>query len=213
MKPGQQHDQDTWTKFIGGNREAFRELYEQYADILYAFGLKYTPDRERLKDCIHDLFVDLHTYRRTLSPAVNTRYYLLSSFRRKIAASFKRSSRDVPASGELLRFGGPSGFPAGDGAGAVLPGNEPFTHSTEDMLVAGEQRQETLQRLAQEINRLPSRQQEALYLKFNQELSYEETASLMKVSVATCRTLVYRAITKLRRNLPDQPVYQVLLLI
>lgn len=214
MKPGPQHDQDIWTKFLGGSREAFRDLYEQYADVLYAFGMKYTRDHGLLKDCIHDLFVDLHTYRKTLSPAVNTRYYLLSSLRRKIAASFKRSARIIPASGGPFYFGSAFSLPARrDGADAFIPDGEPFIRSTEDVLVAGEQRQETLQHLAQAIDRLPSRQQEALYLKFNQELTYEETAAIMNVSIATCRTLVYRAITKLRQQLPSQPVYHVLLLI
>lgn len=193
MKPGARKDQDIWNNFIGGSQEAFRELYEQHTDLLYAFGLRYTQDAELLKDCIHDLFVDLHTYRRNLSPAVNIRYYLLRSLKRKMNAAFKKASRDP----------GP-GFSQGEFS---------LVCSAEETLLADEQQRETLRLLAVEMNRLPSRQKEAVYLKFHQELDYEEVAALMKISVPTCRTLVYRAIKQLRQNLKEQPLYQVLLLL
>lgn len=186
-----QKDQDIWNDFIGGSQEAFRQLYEQYADLLYAFGLKYTRDEELLKDCIHDLFVDLHTYRRNLSLAMNVRYYLLRSLKRKMNAAFKRSSRDLD-------------YPQGE---FVL------VCSAEEVILTDEQQLETLRLLAGEMNRLPARQKEALYLKFHQELDYDEVAALMKISVPTCRTLVYRGIKQLRLNLKEQPVYPVLLLL
>lgn len=189
-----QNEQEIWKDLIGGSQEAFRQLYEQYADQLYSFGLKYTLDTELLKDCIHDLFVDLHAYRKNLSPAVNIRYYLLRSLKRKMNAAFKRAARDTAYPGD--EYGGFS-----------------LVCSAEETMLMDEQQQETLHLIAGEMNRLPLRQKEALYLKFYQELDYDEVAALMKISVPTCRTLVYRAIKQLRQNLREQPVYQVMLLL
>ena len=62
-----------------------------------------------------------------------------------------------------------------------------------------------MKRLRAELNKLPARQREVLHLKFNMELSYTEIARLMEISEATCRTLAYRAIKRLRESMENQP--------
>jgi hypothetical protein len=75
-----------WQDFIAGNREAFKVLYDGYADALFSYGCLYSRDRDLVKDCLHDLFVDLDRYRTGLNPDVNVRAYLLASLRRKLLA-------------------------------------------------------------------------------------------------------------------------------
>ena len=47
--------QIVWTNFRKGDAYAFKEIYNQYVDFLYAYGTKLTPDFDLVKDCIHDL--------------------------------------------------------------------------------------------------------------------------------------------------------------
>ena len=89
-------DHDTWLRFISGDSDAFSDLYDQYADVLYAFGMRYSTDRDLVKDCIHDLFIDLHGYRKNLAQEVNVKFYLLKSLRRKLHLAHRKSS--------MLRF-------------------------------------------------------------------------------------------------------------
>ncbi|MBO9637571.1 MAG: sigma-70 region 4 domain-containing protein, partial [Siphonobacter aquaeclarae] len=49
--------------------------------------------------------------------------------------------------------------------------------------------------------RLPERQREILYLRFRHDFDYEQIASLMQISVPTCRTFIYRALKQLRGKL------------
>ncbi|QRR00748.1 RNA polymerase sigma factor [Dyadobacter sandarakinus] len=176
---------DLWERFVSGSSSAFSELYDAYTDILYKFGMRYTADSELVKDCIHDLFIDLHTYRPSLAREVNVRFYLLKSFRRKLHAAHRRSSLL-----NLNRWNTDETF-----------GVQALSFSIEHEIIVDEEQREMLEQLASEINQLPERQREILYLRFNQDLDYEEIASMMQISVPTCRTFIYRAIKQLRGKL------------
>lgn len=167
-------------------------LYESYADRLYAFGKRYTVDDGLIKDSIHDLFIDVWFYRRTLARHVNVRFYLFSSYKRKLQTCLKKYAAFQPAR---------------------EPGLHEFTlvYSAEDRIIEDEQQRGVYHALVREMNLLPPRQKEALYLKYNQQFSYQEAASLMRISVPTCRTLVYRAIRELREKLETVPARGILL--
>jgi RNA polymerase sigma factor (sigma-70 family) len=194
-----QREGDLWCEFTSGSQEAFKELYDTYSDVLYSFGLRYTSDQELVRDCIHDLFIDLHTYRSGLSTSLlNVKFYLLKSFRRKLNQALRRSS--------VFKL---DGWLTTDN----IPTIATFTYSTEHDIIADEKQRELLTALAAEINQLPARQREILYLKFRHELDYEDIASLMHISVPTCRTLVYRAVRQLRQKLEGVSVVFTLLML
>ena len=187
---------DIWTDFISGSQEAYKVLYDTYADVLYAFGLRYTTDQDQIKDCIHDLFVDLHTYRARLSPTPNNvKFYLLSSFKRKLNQARRQT----------LLFRPPRRLDSN-------PALPEFTLSIEHDLISGETERETLEALFYHLNQLPSRQREILYLKFKHELDYQEISALMHISIPTCRTLVYRAVKQLRQQFRGVPVAYLIFL-
>ena len=45
----------------------FTDLYDKTIDNLFEFGMKFTADREMIKDCIQDVFVKLYTKKDELS--------------------------------------------------------------------------------------------------------------------------------------------------
>jgi len=170
-----------WKSIIAGEQPAFKMLYEAYVDLLYAYASRYTKDKEVILDCIHDLFIDLHTWRRNLATEVNVRYYLLSSMRRKLLTAAKKASR-TSLQGDMMQF------------------SVDFeTESVQSAIIATEQEQQLYRQLAKHLNQLPTRQKEIIYLKYHCDLSYEEIAAIMQISVPTCRTLAYRAIKQMRQ--------------
>lgn len=176
-----------WSAIKDGDAAAFKELYEAYADILYRYGLRYLKDADTIKDCIHDLFVDLHRYSRNLSAKVNIRFYLLGAFRRRLHEASKKAAvwqAGVDPEMEFL-----------------------IEYDTQHLKIVDEEQQQTMRQLAIALKQLPARQKEVIYLRYNAELSYEEIASVMKISVPTCRTLAYRAFQQLREQLKQVPVY------
>lgn len=181
---------ECWRRFIEGDQEAFKTLYDIFVDTLFSYGVRYCANEENVKDCIHDLFVDLHRYRPRLNKDVNVKAYLLGSLRRKIAANIKRDIHRADAS-------------ASD---AFLLGL-----ATEDyMTLSDEHENEVLHQLRIEMEKLPPRQKEALYLRFTSEMSYEEVAQVMSVSIASTRTLIYRAVKDLRLRMNNSKITQLL---
>lgn len=176
-----------WEEFIAGGHEAFRGLYDRYADMLFGYGCLYVRDRELVKDCLHDLFVDLDRYRAGLNPNVNVKAYLLASLRRKLLAAQQKQPA-YTAIESLEEYAVCSDVP-----------------NAESRMISTEQEITVMKRLHSELNKLPTRQREVLHLKFNMELSYTEIAGLMEISEATSRTLAYRAIRRLRESMENQP--------
>jgi len=52
------------------------------------------------------------------------------------------------------------------------------------------------------ISELPPRQQEALRLRFVEDLEYNEVANVMSINRQSAQNLVVRAVEKLRKSLP-----------
>jgi RNA polymerase sigma factor (sigma-70 family) len=177
------HESIQWRKLTLGDQESFRFFYEKYVDDLFSFGMKFLQEEDAVKDAIHDLFLDLYTYREKISHEVNVKYYLLFSLKRKLIANKKQS---------VFKLSGNTG---------TVYISEEFQNSQEEVYIDRESHSEIQEVFKVEINALSERQKEAIYLKYSQDLSYEEIASIMGVNVATCRTLIYRAIKQLRSRI------------
>lgn len=176
-------ESEIWTEFVSGTTGGFEALYRHYVDELYNFGLRYTRDTYAIEDCIHDLFIDLDKYRTKLTSVDAPLFYLLKSFRRKLAKNLSK-----PATISIDTF-----FSRPDDLEF-----DTLELTREQELIFEETKKETSRQLADYLNRLPARQREIIFLKYRYDLSYEEIATLLNITVPTCRTLVYRALGKLR---------------
>ncbi|MGF1924500.1 MAG: RNA polymerase sigma factor [Bacteroidia bacterium] len=182
-------DKDLWVSFIDGDDKALNTLYNNFVDVLYAFGLRFTDDVDLVKDSIHDLFVDLYKYRKTLSRDVNVKSYLFTALKRKICLALKKKAIRENHVFEPTFF---------------------LSSNIEDQIISDEEQSILIAKLRKQIALLPSRQKEAVYLRFNSELAYEEIASIMDISLDTCRTLVYRGIKQLRERMVVNHIYKIL---
>ena len=68
-----------WSQIREGDMSAFEELFNLYADSLLAYGMKFTPDREQVKDIIQDLFVRIIKRHDSLPEVENVKAYLLQT--------------------------------------------------------------------------------------------------------------------------------------
>ena len=62
----------------------FGLLYDKHVDNLFAFGSRFTNDREMIKDCIQDVFVKLYTKKSILDSVNNIDSYLYVSLKNRI---------------------------------------------------------------------------------------------------------------------------------
>lgn len=176
-----------WESFKKGNDVAFYQLYEQYADSLYSYGVHFSGDISFVKDCIHDLFLDLYKYRNKLSETDNVQFYLLRCLRRKI---HREQVKTIP-----IIF---DDNLASSHINQVLP--------FEEMMIATEIEIEHYRMLKDAMKKLTDRQRESLALKFEQNLTYPEIAEVLGMTVESVRTSIYRALKLLRKSIQDKNV-------
>ena len=87
------HWLEVWTRFRTGNRAAFGEIYEAFIDSLFAYGNKLTRDRELIKDCIQDIFIDLQRLNPDLNHPEYIEFYLFKSLKNAILHRFKENKK------------------------------------------------------------------------------------------------------------------------
>jgi DNA-directed RNA polymerase specialized sigma24 family protein len=92
-------------RFRSGDQAAFGEIYSGFIDSLLSYGLKITRDRELVKDCIQDVFVNLHKLHPNLHHPEYIEFYLFRSLKNAIIYKFQvnKKSIELPA-GELASF-------------------------------------------------------------------------------------------------------------
>ena len=173
-----------WLNLKNGDRAALGELYDEYIELLYSYGMSISKDRAHVMDCIQDLFIDLFKYRRNLAMTDNIKYYLFKSLKRKINRKYFR--KIIPLSMEVQ-----------DSRNYK---NKNYSKSHEETIISSEVSLRRTKNLMMGINSLTKKQRKGLYLRFNKEKTYEEIAKIMEVSLETSRTTIYRAIKKLRKN-------------
>ena len=169
-----------WTQLKSSDKQAFAQLYEHYVDILYNYGVHFVTDTDLVQDAIQDLFIDVWRMRENLSPTTSVKYYLFRSLRRKL--------RSLVEPNELL-------VELSD-TEAFLPIDE--VKSQEEAFIEEDTQRLHHNRLQKILLQLPPRQSEAIRLRFFDEFSLEEVASIMQMNEQSVRNLIQRSIKHLR---------------
>jgi RNA polymerase sigma factor (sigma-70 family) len=178
---GSNNEEELWRAFQEGDEAAFARLYQLYADTLFGYCIRFTNDRDLIKDCIHDLFVELWKSRRTVSATTSVRFYLLACIKRKVLRHLQKS--------QLVTTDGP------------VTASQSATASYESDMIQEQDWQQTQEGLQQALTCLTKRQREAIFLKYYQNLPYEQIADLMGVNAQSVYNLVFGALRVMKKSL------------
>lgn len=173
-----------WNRVKSGDRKAFQQLYEMHFKDLLSYGLYIYQHEEIVEDAIHDVFVNLYNYRKKLADSVNIKHYLFSCMRRQL---LKAKKSRIWSTDNLEVFD-------------HIPNSD---ECKEVFLINKESDEQVFKALKKEFKLLTEHQKEVIYLRFVQELKYEEIAQVMGISVNSSRTLLYRSIKQLRLKLSN----------
>jgi RNA polymerase sigma factor (sigma-70 family) len=187
-------DSQHWGSMKSGDPAALELLYNRYAGALYNYGSKFTVDKDLIKECIQELFVNLWIRRDFISFPSDVKNYLFKSFR---LAIFKKAA----VKGKNDEYLDTESYPFS------------VTLNIEDDLIAGEENAALKSRLLNTIATLTDRQKEAIFLKFYENLSYEEIADVMGITVKATYKLMARSLNFLRDNLSKDDLMLVFLLL
>lgn len=159
-------------------------LYREHVQVLFAYGSNLGFSRETTKDVIHDIFYKICSDKLVLSSIINKRSYLLRALKNRLFDIYKqtREKADLPTDSTYHEI--------------------PFTVNVtiEDKLIQAEDKELILTQVKKLLEKLTHRQREIIYLRHSQELSYEEIAVLMNITVPATRKLYHKAITALRKQ-------------
>ncbi|MDF9798976.1 RNA polymerase sigma factor (sigma-70 family) [Catalinimonas alkaloidigena] len=173
-------DEQIWEAFKSGDRMRFEEIFRAHIRVLYKYGSRFTYDPTLVEDCIQDLFLDLWQKRSTLGSTDSIKRYLLGALRRRII----RKLQQKPA------FHHPLDDAHYDFA-LVL--------NIEEHIISEEKTTEKRAGLEGAMVQLSKRQREVIYLKYFQQLSYDEIAEVMHITYQAARNLVYQSLKVLKQ--------------
>lgn len=190
LKPHVHHTEaELWQAFKKGDRLAYEEMYRKHFTDLQHYGWYLCHDKEHVLDAIHTLFFDLWTRKEYLGDTDNIRFYLLKGLRRVITHQLVRQRKqqvvDQPISDTDASF--------------------------ETQLIEKQAQEEVSQKLKQALQQLSPRQREVIFLKFYENLSYEQIASLTSLKVRTVYNTVFQALENMRHLITQQVKWLVLL--
>ena len=171
-----------WQALKRSEKAAYEILLKKYYPIVLNYGVRFYKDKEFVKDCVQDLFIEIWNRREYLADVVSVKSYLLQSIRKNI---IRESSR--------LKW-----FREADKISDDHDFDVEF--DIETYLISREVENELLQKLRFELDKLTKRQREAIFLRFNQDLSYEEIAIIMDINYRSVVNLIHEAIKAIRKN-------------
>lgn len=178
-------NQDFWNLIKKGDDAAFSQLYNQYSDMLYGYGMKIIANDDLVCEAIQNLFVYIFEKRETLSCPDSLKAYLYSSLKRSLVRTIsKKNSITSFASNRIdeSRY------------------DFKLTIDIETALIQGEYKQQYLTQLQESLDTLSPQQREVIYLKYYNACSNDEISEILGINNQIVRNIASIALKKIREN-------------
>ena len=177
-------DEQLWKMLKGGNDASLIALYNRFFNLLGSYGYQFTKDNALIEDSIQDLFIDLNVNRKQL-PEIkySVKSYLIKSIKYKILQYLRNDNKKIAAHRESNFF------------------EFDYVFSIEHNIISKQVLEEQKQRLENATGKLTSRQREALYYYYNEQMSFEQIKDIMGLTnIKSVRNLIYKSISRIRSH-------------
>lgn len=167
-------------KLASGDRKAFDYVYTCYVNDLFAYGKGFNLGDDELQDVLHDLFLYLLLNPTVFNGIINIKAFLIRCLKNRILDILKRPYNFTDINGCEL----------------------PFSIQVDilEELIDQENAANIQKQIELLLNSLTPRQREAIYLRYMQNLSFEEIAVILNLTHKGSRKLVARAMDSMRKN-------------
>ena len=175
------NQKEIWSNFKAGDKAAFESVYKLCIDDMFAYGLKLNPNKELVKDCLQQVFVDIYERRNDISQPIDIKFYFLKALKHCIYKRQKKEKKKTHFEDITnLEFNAEYNF--------------------EDQRILSELDAKKKQLIQKAVDSLSSKQREIMYLRFTVGLGYNEISKIIEIDSSSVRKQVYRAIKKLRNS-------------
>ncbi len=179
------NDKELVTKIKNGDQNALKQLFEQYQHLVYNICYRMTGNQEEAEDITQDVFIKIfHAIGKFRGEAKFSSWI----YRIAVNTCLKRERRKKLESWISLEF--------------LFQEKEQFQpespEESPDQQIEIAEKEQIVQKAIQSI---PERQKTALILFRYENLSYEEIAAIMKISLSAVEALLHRAKDNLSQKL------------
>ena len=169
-------DEELLASLGRGSEEAFTVIYERYHKMLYVLAVKYLKCPESAEDAVQQVFLKLWEQRALLLVRINLRNYLYTMLKHLVLNEIRDQNTAVEKNYEAAQC----------------------TPDYEDELLAKLEEREMMSHFYRAIERLPEQKRLVCLYKLRGNLSNQEIADKMRISVPTVKTHYAQAIKMLR---------------
>jgi RNA polymerase sigma factor (sigma-70 family) len=172
---------ELWCLVKSGNQQAFSYIYSTFSKDLYKYGHKFTHNSNLIEDVIQDLFVHIWHMKENIQIKQSIKFYLFACFRRELIKEVKISYKSESLDEMHSKFKWETSF---------------LEILDEHQIIL-----ESRNKISEALDQIPLRQKEAIYLRYIQELSYEEISQMMNVQVPSVYNLIFKGLKMLKKIL------------
>ena len=166
-------------KFRGGSKDAFRAIYEKYAENLLTVAANLLDDKVGAEDVVQDVFI-------SFVESID-KFRLTGSLKGYLATCVANRSRDCLRKNKRQQIAA---------ANRTEQTKSEAKHPLQLVI-----RTEELRKLGHALNELPYDQREAIVLRLHGDLRFRQIAKLQNVSIKTVQSRYRYGLDKLRSTL------------
>lgn len=169
-------DETLLSRLKEGDEKAFTAIYIRYNKMLYVLAYKYLKDSFRAEDIVQQVFLKLWEARSLFAGAINLRNYLYTSAKNLILNEIRDNFSDMEKNYAVIQ-------------------NAP---EFEDKLQSALEEKDLFQHFYKILAELPEQKRKVCLLKIRDNLSNQEVADKLHISVPTVKSHYSQAIKLLR---------------
>lgn len=180
----------SWTGIEVGDKDAYSNAYRKLYERFYNYGVKLVQDSGLVEDVIQEVLLLLWVNREGLRLIKNPDGYYYVLFRRALSKRVESRAKTK-----------------------TIDGAKFDPEFSADVVIMKQETDEALrEKLIAAINTLSPRQREALFLRFYEGFSYEETAAILGISIKATYKLMARSLLTLRDKV-SVPLFYIFFLL
>ena len=183
-----ERDLALWSQFKNGDEAAFVTLFRNFYSGLFNYGCKITNDNGLVEDCIQELFLEMWRSNGK-ADILSMRAYIFKAFKFKLVRLITKNNK----------------------VQSFTAGENDFELSHDNFIIDKEISAIKKEKILAALQELSPRQKEIIYLKFYQDLSYEEVSEIMQINYQAARNLIYQAIKVMKKTISFQLIFGLLL--
>jgi RNA polymerase sigma factor (sigma-70 family) len=156
-------------------------IFNNFFDVLFNYGIRIIKDDELVKDCIQELFFRIWKNKIDFSTINNQKSYLIKGLRNQIINILELKQNNITK--------------------VDIEDYFQIDFSPEDYYIKDQQEKLTRNRVLDALNQLTKKQKETVYLRYFEDLEYDEIAQIMGINVQSVKNNIQRSYNPLRKYL------------